>query len=78
MIRGWETHCDTNPPIRKILGVVMLRPLEYHTLEQMGKSSTSALLVLRSDVVPDIYRDHGDEVVFMQDNVQSIGQCVLF
>src|ERR1051326_4234864 len=43
----------------------------------MGESGVAWCFVLRSDVIPDVDGDDWTPVRFVQQHVQSIGQCVL-
>ena len=57
---------------------VVLGPLEHDMLEEVRETCTSRLLVLRADVIPDIDRRDGQSVVFVQDDVQAVGECEFF
>ena len=61
----------------EVVGVVVLGALEHHVLEQVGEPGAARPLVLRTHVVPDVDRHHGDGVVLVQDHVQAVGQGVV-
>ena len=50
------------------------RAHEHEVLEQVGEPGPSRLLARRADVIPDVHRDHGHCMVFVQDHVQSVRQ----
>ena len=56
--------------------VVVLRALEHQVLEEMRKARPPRLLVLRSDVIPDVDRYDRAVVVLMDENVEAIRQRV--
>ena len=43
-------------------------------LEEVRKSGTAWMLVLRPDVIPHVYRDHRQLAMFVDDDVQAIGK----
>ena len=53
------------------------RAFEHHVLEEVRETGLARHLVLRSDVVPDVHRDDGDEVVLGQDQAQAIRQALV-
>ena len=70
---------DARPDLLKRLeevAVVVLRPLEHDVLEQVREPCPPRLLVLRSDVVPDVHRHHRQRVVAVKYHVQAVGQCI--
>ena len=48
--------------------------LEHHVLEQVGEAGLARDLVLRADVVPDVHRRDGREVVLRDDQPEAVGQ----
>jgi hypothetical protein len=48
--------------------------LEHHVLEEMGEAGPAGLLVLAPDVVPDVHRDHRDQVVLADDEAEPVGK----
>jgi hypothetical protein len=52
--------------------VVVRRSLEHQVLEQVGEAGVPRLLVLRSDVIPDIDRDNRTVVIFVEKNVEPV------
>src|SRR5262249_54444735 len=56
----------------EVIGVVILRPLKHHVLEEMREASAPAPLVLRSDVIPDVDGDNRRSMIFMQDDSQAV------
>ena len=72
---------DVRPDFFKRLekvAVVVLRPLEHDVLEQVREAGPTWLLVLRSDVVPQVHRHHGQRVVSVQYHVQAVRQRIGF
>ena len=61
----------------KEAAVVVLRPFEHQMLEQMREARVTGTLVLRSDVIPDVDRDDGTPVRFVQQHVEAIGERML-
>jgi hypothetical protein len=60
----------------KISAVVMLRPLEHQVLEQVGEPRPAGLLVLRSDVIPDVHRHDRAAVVLVDQDVEPVVEPV--
>ena len=56
----------------EVLVVVVLRAIEHQVLEQMCKPGSTALLILRAHVVPDIDRHDGRLVILVHDNGQAV------
>ena len=54
--------------------VVVLRALEHHVLEKVGEPGPARPLVLGTDVIPDVHADNGRGVVFVQDDIQTVGK----
>ncbi len=61
---------------KKVVLVVVFRTLEHHVLEQVSKSRAARLFVFTADVVPHVHRRHGDGVILMQDDLQSVVEGV--
>ena len=40
----------------------------------MGEASPAGPLVLRPDVIPDVHRDDRDVMVFVDDDVEAVGE----
>ena len=59
---------------RKVAGVVVRRPLEHQVLEEMRKAGAARALVLRTDVVPDVYGNDRDVVILVNDDVEAVGE----
>jgi hypothetical protein len=55
----------------------MLRSFEHQVLEEMRETGMPGMLVLRSDVVPDVDRHNRTRVILMEEHVESIAQRVL-
>ena len=55
----------------------MLRALEHQVLEEMRESGPPWRLVFRADVIPEVDGDNGASVVFVQQQLETIGQLVL-
>jgi hypothetical protein len=55
----------------------MLRALEHQVLEQMREAGSPGLLVLRTDVVPDVDGDDRTAAVLMEQHVEAVRQRVL-
>ena len=51
---GVALPADARQHRRVLFGLDVLRALEHHVLEQMGKAGAAGLLVLRSDVIPEL------------------------
>ena len=47
-------------------------------LEQMSESGTPNLFVFGTYVIPNIYSNYGNRVVFVENHVKTIGQCLFF
>ena len=62
----------------EMAAVMVLGPLEHDVLEKVGKAGAANLFVLGAHVVPHVDRHQRDGVVFMQDDVQSVGQGDFF
>ena len=60
----------------EVIAVVMLRALEHHVLEEVGKAGSARLLVLRADPVPEVDRDDGRLVVLVEHDRQPVGKGV--
>ena len=54
--------------------VVVLRALEHHVFEEVGEPGPARPLVLGTDVIPDVDADDGRGVVFVQDDLQTVGE----
>ena len=54
--------------------VIVLRTLEHHVFEEVGKAGPARPLVLGTDVIPDVDADDRRGVVFMQDDIQTVGK----
>ncbi len=57
--------------------VVMLRSLEHQMLEEMREPGAAGLLVLRSDVIPDVHSHNRARVVLVQQDIEAVVQRVL-
>ena len=57
--------------------VVVRRTLEHQVLEQVCEARAARLLVLRSDVVPEVHGDDRAPVVLVDQDRQAVGQHVL-
>ena len=55
----------------------VLGALEHHVLEQVGEARLARLFVLGADVVPDVDRDDGGEVVLGDDQAQAVGEALV-
>ena len=53
------------------------RALEHHVLEQVGEAGLALDLVLRADVVPEVHRRDGREMVLGDDQPEAVGQARL-
>ena len=51
--------------------------LEHHVLEEVGEAGLARDLVLRADVVPDVDRDDGREVVLGDDQAEAVGEALV-
>ena len=60
----------------EVIAVVVLRALEHHVLEEVGKAGSAGLFVLRADPVPEIDRDDRRLVVFVKQDRQAVGKGV--
>jgi hypothetical protein len=47
-------------------------------LKKVGEAGFARLFVLGADVIPDVQRDDGRFMIFMDDNLQTIVQNELF
>jgi len=56
----------------------MLAASEHQMFEQMRKARFAGFLVLRANVIPDVYRDNRRLVIFMYYDPQAIVQDKLF
>ena len=61
----------------EIAAVVMLRALEHQVLEEVREAGLARPLVLRPDVIPEVDGHDRTRVVFVQQDVESVGQRVL-
>ena len=52
--------------------VVVLRPLEHQVFEEVGKPGAARLLVLGSDVIPDVDGNDRAVVILVDQNVQAV------
>ncbi len=55
----------------------MLGFLEHHMLEQMGKACAPRDFAIGSHMVLNSYSRDGIGIILMNDDFQTIGQCVL-
>ncbi len=62
---------------RQVLALHVLRALEHHVLEEVGKAGAAGLLVLRADVVPQVDVYGGQLVIFMEDDLEAVRERVL-
>ena len=63
---------------RDVLGLGdVARALEHHVLEEVREPGLARLLVLGSDVVPDVDRNDRSEVVLGDDQAQAVGQPLI-
>jgi hypothetical protein len=62
----------------EIIGVVVLRTLKHHVLEEMGKAGASGFFVLRSDVIPGAHGDDRRRLVLMKHDPQAVLQLIIF
>jgi hypothetical protein len=53
---------------------VVLRAVEEEVLEQVSEAGSAALLVARSDVIPEIHRDHRHGMIRVHDQRQPVLQ----
>ena len=56
----------------------VLAAAKHQVFEKMSESGFSGLFVLRTHVIPDVYRNYGRLVVRVNDNLQAIVQRELF
>ena len=61
----------------EVAAVVMLRALEHQVLEEVREAGTAGHLVLGADVVPDVDGDDRQRVIFVDEDVEAVGECVL-
>jgi hypothetical protein len=52
----------------------MLRAFEHQMLEQVREPRASGLFVFRTDVVPDVYGHDWHVVIFVDDDVEAVGE----
>ena len=52
----------------------IFRAVEHQMFEQVREARLARRLVLRSDMVPDRYRDHGSLVILVHEDAQPVGQ----
>ena len=63
---------------RDVLGLGDMRgALEHDVLEQVREAGLAGLLVLGSDVVPDVDGDDRREVVLGDDEAQAVGEALV-
>ena len=63
---------------RDVLGLGDVpRALEHDVLEEVGEAGLARDLVLRADVVPEVDRDDGREVVLGDDDAQAVGEALV-
>ena len=55
----------------------MLGPLEHQVFEQVREARATRHLVLRADVVPHVHRDNRHAVIFVDDDVEAVGESGL-
>ena len=53
------------------------RALEHDVLEEVGEAGLAPDLVLGSDVVPEVDRDDGGQVVLGDDDAQSVVEALV-
>ena len=53
---------------------MVLGPLEHEVFKEVGETGSAGLLVLRPDVIPDIHGDDRDVMVFVDDDVETVGE----
>ena len=58
----------------ELLGTVFLRPLEHHVLQEMRHAGLAEPFVPRPDPVPDLEGDHRRLVLFLEQDLQTVGQ----
>ena len=78
--RGCAVHCPTG--VEDVLKVSrlgnVLRALEHHVLEKMGKSGPTFFLIARTDIIINGDRHHGNIVILGQYYAKAIGKSELF
>ncbi len=52
----------------------VLAPLEHHVLEEVSKALATLLFLLRTHVVPEVHRDDGRSVVFVEHHFEAVGE----
>ena len=62
----------------KMTALVVPRPPEHNMLKKMGKPGAPRLLVFGTDVIPDIHRRHRNGGIPVQDDIQAVGEGMLF
>ena len=58
--------------------VVVTGALEHHVFEEVGEAGAAYFLILGADMVPDVDRHQRNRVVFVEDDVEAVGQSELF
>ena len=61
---------------QEVIVVVVLRALEHHVLEQVGKAGSTRLFVLRADLVHDVHGDDRRLVVLVKQDRQAVRKGV--
>src|SRR6266542_2149620 len=78
--RGCSVHCSTG--VEDVLKVSrlwnVLRALEHHVLEKMGKSGSTFFLIARTDIVINGDRYHRNGLILAQYYAKAIGKSELF
>ena len=62
----------------EVVVVEVFRAVEHEVLEQVREAGLAELFVLRADVIPQVDRDDGRFVVFMDDERQAVVEDELF
>src|SRR6185503_12446924 len=63
-----------HPEVR--IGRDVLRGLKHHVLEEVRKTGAARFLVGRTNVVPEIHRDHWQSVILGEDYVETVRERV--
>ena len=71
---GVALAADRRDVRRVRLGLDVLRSLEHHVLEEVREAGAAGLLVLRSDVIPDLQVDDRRRVILGQHDGQPVRQ----
>ena len=71
---GVALPADARDVRRMPFGLDVLRALEHHVLEQVREAGAARLLVLRTDVIPELGVHDRRRVVLEQDHLQPVGQ----